>query len=526
MGRLGAFSRALPHMRRGPPCAHLRPLRWYSDPAVPKALHPIEARAEQIYETILRPIDYYALVPKERAHLPMVMLLGNHSSGKSTFINYLLNCKEQETGVAPTDDGFTVITRGTEHADMDGPSLMSDPKFAFGELKSFGPALLNHFRLKQRVLPQSSLLPFDMMIVDTPGMIDTPLKGEQFRRDNRGYDFLKVVRWFAERSDAVLLLFDPNNPGTTGETLDVLTESLADLDHKMLLILNKVDQFDQVHDFARAYGSLCWNLAKVIRRKDIPRIYTMFTPTTPTSPGQEKPQLPLMSASKATVSAADVGYENSDGKAPVRSRIPLLDFNRTRDEVVAEVLKAPQRRLDNIVTALTEAVARVHLAATVSNAVRSGYRRTVYQYYSAVGLSLVLGPATVGGCAYLALPISATFAACATTFSALGLLTYLSNKAVTGYKENALSGLDALFKRLHYRQVEEDHDLVARWQRLQPRLLRSLSHMSIAEIPTVSQRTLDQLNTIMTKEVRDMRRQCSEQRGAAMPSPPPEGTGY
>jgi len=27
--------------------------------------------------------------------------------------------------------------------------------------------------------------------------------------------------------------------------------------------------------------------------------------------------------------------------------------------------------------------------------------------------------------------------------------------AVTGYKENALSGLDALFKRLHYRQVEE-----------------------------------------------------------------------
>ena len=36
---------------------------------------------------------YYAM--QERTPLPMVMLLGNHSSGKSTFINYLLNQKEQ-----------------------------------------------------------------------------------------------------------------------------------------------------------------------------------------------------------------------------------------------------------------------------------------------------------------------------------------------------------------------------------------------------------------------------------------------
>ena len=54
----------------------------------------------------------------------------------------------QETGVAPTDDGFTVIARGREHQDQDGPSLMSDSKWAFSELKTFGPALMNHFKLK------------------------------------------------------------------------------------------------------------------------------------------------------------------------------------------------------------------------------------------------------------------------------------------------------------------------------------------------------------------------------------------
>lgn len=489
----------------------------------PEELHQVELRAEEIYKTILTPIDFYSLIPKERTHLPMVMLLGNHSSGKSSFINYLLNCKEQETGVAPTDDGFTVITRGLTHSDQDGPSLMSDSNWAFSELKTSGPAFMNHFKLKQRILPPSSLLPFEMMLVDTPGMIDTPLKGEQFRRDNRGYDFLKVVRWFAERSDAILLLFDPNNPGTTGETLDVLTESLADLDHKLLVILNKVDQFDQVHDFARAYGALCWNLAKVIRRKDIPRIYTMFTPTQLDSPGQAKPQLPLIHPSQATVSAADVTYESMDG--PLSSRIPLLDFNRTRDEVVTEILKAPQRRLDNIVTGLHEALARVHLACTMSNAIRAGYRQKRVQYYSIVALSLIVGPTTAGGCAYLGLPLAMSAAACTTSFSALGLLGWMASRSCQDHKEATLAGLDALFHRLYYKQVEEDHDLVARWEKLKPKLSRALSHMDIKEVPSVNQRTLDKLNTIMTKEIREMRSACTSQRSNAMPFMPTKGKG-
>lgn len=33
----------------------------------------------------------------------------------------------------------------------------------------------------------------------------------------------------------------------------------------------QVDQFSKMHDFARAYGSLCWNLSKVIPRKDLPK---------------------------------------------------------------------------------------------------------------------------------------------------------------------------------------------------------------------------------------------------------------
>jgi hypothetical protein len=39
-----------------------------------------------------------------------------------------------------------------------------------------------------------------------------------------------------------------------------------------------MDQFQNLHDFARAYGALCWNLGKVIPRKDLPMIYNTFVP--------------------------------------------------------------------------------------------------------------------------------------------------------------------------------------------------------------------------------------------------------
>ena len=93
-------------------------------------------------------------------------------------------------------------------------------------------------------------------MVDSPGMIDSPMsRASIYNNDlanpdssgrrrgsdtSRGYDFEGVVRWFAERADVILLFFDPDKPGTTGETLSILTNALPGMDHKLYIVLNKV----------------------------------------------------------------------------------------------------------------------------------------------------------------------------------------------------------------------------------------------------------------------------------------------
>lgn len=103
-----------------------------------------------------------------------MFLLGNHSSGKSSFINYVLQRKVQVAGVAPTgqtskliayhsilfclfdfdsilsDDTFTIIVPGPSDVDRDGPAFIGDPDMGFSGLRSFGPQLIHHTQLKVR----------------------------------------------------------------------------------------------------------------------------------------------------------------------------------------------------------------------------------------------------------------------------------------------------------------------------------------------------------------------------------------
>lgn len=285
-------------------------------------LNPVIEECKRLRKTLIPISDkYHGLmeqISSRNTLFPFVLLLGNHSSGKSSFINHILKRKVQTTGVAPTDDNFTIIGPGESDIDRNGPALVGDPDLGFSGLKSFGPVLVNHTHLKIRADTAIS----DFMIVDSPGMIDSPVTSKTAASGpvgmDRGYNFEGVCRWYAERADVILLFFDPDKPGTTGETLSILTTALVGLDHKMYIILNKADQFHKIHDFARAYGSLCWNLSKVIPRKDLPRIHTMCLPVKATRSESPFERTHLQQANKSKSSETSSGSP-SPGFLPINN---------------------------------------------------------------------------------------------------------------------------------------------------------------------------------------------------------------
>ena len=95
---------------------------------------------------------------------------------------------------------------------------------------------------------------------------------------DRGYDYLGVVGELARMADLIILMFDPHKAGTIKETYQAIRSTLPGTtgEDRVLYVLNRIDECDNVPDLVRAYGTLCWNLSQMTGRKDIPRIFLTF----------------------------------------------------------------------------------------------------------------------------------------------------------------------------------------------------------------------------------------------------------
>jgi hypothetical protein len=383
---------------------------------------------------------------------------------------------------------------------------VGDPDIGFEGLRQFGPTLIHHTQLKVR----EGIKNVDFMMIDSPGMIDSPATsggmsllgyagwnggGSSPSAMDRGYDFQGVVRWFAERADVVLLFFDPDKPGTTGETLSILLHSLGGMDHKLLIVLNKADQFKKIHDFARAYGSLCWNLSKVIPRKDLPRIFTMCLPVAIKNNGDQD--------------------SSSVGDLPTIQALDqraLADLHQTRDDVIAEVMKAPKRRIDNVITNLHDSVHLLLMHAVVAEDVRSRYSKQLWENRIQEASSLVLGTALAGMSAYLSAPPQLTGGVVAATVLGVGGMRWFNSAKLKVSEEQLLSAeeLGASFQRTHPQEVSDADEYYASvWQRIRDPLRLNLLRTGLADFPAVGKGQLRELQSILDEEIPKLRRLAS-----------------
>lgn len=394
---------------------------------------------------------------------PIVLFLGNHSSGKSTFINHVLGTEVQKTGVAPTDDNFTIITHGAVEDDRDGPSVVSNPDLPYEGLRHFGDPLVTHLRLKLRPVE----LLRTVTLIDSPGMID-----EAKSESGRGFDFPGVVRWFAERADLVLIFFDPDKPGTTGETLQVLNKSLSGIDHKLMIVMNKMDQFRNMHDFARACGALCWNLGKVIPRKDLPLIYNTFVPLE----GQPK------------------------------SGLPMDDFARAREDLIGELRRAPARRMDNMITQVQTFAERLRMHALVIDEAA----REVRMYRLVMWLSLILAVAGMSGIAVLsgvvlAIPMLVLAGAVIGGLFELVLVPRARRKKV--------GRLGETFEKIYDMELlvrERFEDLRALWDQVHPRTREVAEKRGLNSFRKLAREDRERLDRLIEVEIPKLRSELYE----------------
>lgn len=153
-----------------------------------------ESFLQAIYLGQLRAIEEHSefprfympcLVPADFEAKPSVLVLGQYSTGKTTFIKALLGrlYPGSNIGPEPTTDRFTVIMHGYEDRRIPGNTLTVSPDLPYQSLHHFGTGLLSRLEGAQCNSP----LLHAITLVDTPGV----LSGEK-QRVERAYDFVAV----------------------------------------------------------------------------------------------------------------------------------------------------------------------------------------------------------------------------------------------------------------------------------------------------------------------------------------------
>ena len=144
-----------------------------------------------------------------------------------------------------------------------GNSLTVLPDLPFHSLSKYGSSFLTHF--EGTILPAPLLQ--HLTLIDTPGI----LSGEK-QRLARAYDFANVSKWFADRADMILLLFDAHKLDISDELKEIMETIRPHNEDKIRCVLNKADQVGR-EELVRVYGSLMWSMGKIFLTPENVRVY-------------------------------------------------------------------------------------------------------------------------------------------------------------------------------------------------------------------------------------------------------------
>lgn len=179
-----------------------------------------------------------------------VLLIGNHSAGKSSFINWYIEEHILKTGVAIETQGFTFVTSGKKRETLTGnATLHLYPHFKpLCEIKGLIDYVTTEISTSKQ--KKFSLVTF----IDTPGLVD----GEM----NYPFDVEKAIKFLGNLADLVFVFFDPIGQALRKRTLNVVDALTAKYGEKIKLFLSKADEAGNETDRQKVLMQIVQELCK------------------------------------------------------------------------------------------------------------------------------------------------------------------------------------------------------------------------------------------------------------------------
>ncbi|XP_051988473.1 uncharacterized protein si:ch211-11k18.4 [Xyrauchen texanus] len=179
-----------------------------------------------------------------------VMLMGNHSAGKSTFINWYVEEHIQRTGVAIETQGFSFVTSGRKRESLTGnATLHLYPHFKpLQDFKGLSEYLSTEICTSRQ--KRFSLVTF----VDSPGLVDGDMKYP--------FDVDQAILWLGELCDLILVFFDPMGQALCKRTLNIVEKLNDEQGDRLRFYLSKADEAGGESDRQRVMMQIVQELCK------------------------------------------------------------------------------------------------------------------------------------------------------------------------------------------------------------------------------------------------------------------------
>jgi len=212
-----------------------------------KECHTLYTDPEHGLVTIAETLGLKLLAPRKKI---TIMLIGNHSAGKSSFINWYIEEHVQRTGVAIETQGFSFVTSGRRRESLTGnATLHLYPHFK--PLQAM-PGVIDYLSTeistsKQKKFP---LVTF----VDSPGLVDGDMCYP--------FDVNESILWLAELCDMVFVFFDPIGQALCKRTLNIVEKISEKHSERMRFYLSKADEAGHESDRQRVMMQIVQELCK------------------------------------------------------------------------------------------------------------------------------------------------------------------------------------------------------------------------------------------------------------------------